>query len=155
MQTRFILPLLLTLSGLALAGCTSAPAPAAGTGSVPSAQITAIKGQFPVLKRGMSADDVRQKLGNPAEILPMESPTGKAEVWVYNFEKTVSTSQIASSTRDVPAFGAPLSLTIMTSVPEPVYTLKEDKAVITLSLLMFNHHLAAQKAKVENSSDYK
>ena len=155
MPTRSLLPFLLALAGLGLAGCTSTPATADRPTSLPAARITAVKGQFPVLTRGMSGTVVREKLGAPAEVEPMASPEGKAEVWVYHFGKTVGMTQVASSTRDIPAFGASLSLTALTSVPEPVYTLKEEKAMITLSLLMFNGQLEAQKARVEEGADYK
>ncbi len=155
MPTRSLFPLLLTLTGLCLAGCTSTPATADAPHALPAAKITAIKGQFPVLNRGMSGAVIRQKLGAPAEIDPMDAPTGKAEVWVYHFEKTVGMTEVATSTHDVPAFGAPLTLAGISMVPEPVYTMKEEKAMITLSLLLFNDQLVAQKARVEDGADYK
>lgn len=153
MLTRSLVLVVLTLSSGWLAGCSSSPA-TAGAGSARSAQITAVKGLFPVLAKGMTAEVIRQKLGHPADIEPMNSPEGKAEVWVYHFEKTVDMTQVASSTKGVPAFGAPLSLTATMMVQEPVYTMKEEKAVITLSLLMFNGRLEAQKAKVEDDRKY-
>lgn len=147
----FFIPLL-ALSLLCLAGCTSAPATAE---SSHAGKLTAISGQFPVLEKGMSGEIVRQKLGNPAETQPMDSPEGKAEVWIYYIEKTVGMTQVATSTRGVPAFTVTPGGVDTTTVQMPVYTLREDKAVVTLSLLMFNNHLAALKAKVEDSSDYK
>ena len=153
MLTRSLALLVFTLTCCWLGGCTSAPA-TAETGPARPKSITAIDGLFPTLEKGMSGAIIREKLGNPAQINPMESPEGKAEVWVYHFEKTVGMTQIASGTRNVPAFGAALSIQTETMVAEPVYTMAAQKAVVTLSLLMFNDHLAAQKAQVENSPTY-
>ena len=148
---RFSVLLVLVVSG-GLAGCTG-PATTGAAANHP-AQMTAIKGLFPVLEKDMPAAVVRQKLGPPAEITPMNAPMGKAEVWVYHFEKNIGMAQVATSTRDVPAFTMGLTGAAMTTVQEPVYTLAAQKSMVTLSLLMFNDRLAAQKAKVENRLDY-
>jgi hypothetical protein len=131
-----------------LAGCATAPAPAK------SAQITDIKGLFPKLEKDMSADVIRQKLGAPAEIKPMDAPAGKAEVWVYHFEKSVGMTQVATGTVDVPTFSTGISGSITSSAPVLTYSMAEKKSMVTLSLLMFNGRLAAQKAMVENRLDY-
>ena len=142
--------LALTLSLGGLTGCSS-PSATTSAGSAQSAQITAIKGLFPVLTQGMTGKVVRQKLGNPAEIEPMESSTGKAEVWVYHFEKSVGMTQVATGTRDVQTYAG--TSTIMLA-PELVYSPVEQKSLVTLRLLMFNDRLEAQKALVESSSKY-
>jgi outer membrane protein assembly factor BamE (lipoprotein component of BamABCDE complex) len=67
-----------------LAGCVnppSSPAPA-NAGAGPTA---AAADDHPerALKKGMTADQVRQIMGAPVEIKPKPAPTGTAEVWVY------------------------------------------------------------------------
>jgi len=96
----------------------------------------------------MTADVVRQKLGQPVEIQPMPSPQGKAEVWIYKFEKKMGTAQVATSTRDVQVMGMSFGTPVMTTVKEPVYSIVEKRAPVTLSLLMFNGLLEVQKAEV-------
>ena len=155
MLTRSLAFLALALSLCELSGCSSPPA-TTGAGPDQSAKITAIKGLFPVLAAGMTSEVVRKKLGKPAEIEPMESPKGKAEVWVYHFEKSVGMTQVATGTRDIPAFG--ISATGpggATTVQEMVYTPVEQKSLVTLRLLMFNSRLTAQKALVEDSLKYR
>jgi hypothetical protein len=148
MPTRFLVLLVLIFSCL-LAGCGSPPA-TAGT----DPRLTAVAGLFPVLKLGMSTEVIRQKLGAPAAINPMASPTGKAEVWVYYFEKNVGMAQVATSTIDVPTFGLGASGPGMTTAPEEVYSLAEKQALVTLSLLIYNDRLAAQKAGVVTHLKY-
>jgi len=133
-----------------LAGCATAPADA----PVKAAQITDIKGLFPKLEKDMSAEVVRQKLGAPAEIKPMDAPTGKAEVWIYHFEKSVGMTQVATGTVDIPTFGTGMTGAVTTSAPALTYSMADKKSVVTLSLLMFNDRLTAQKAMVESRLDY-
>lgn len=155
MLSRSLTLLAFALSLGGFSGCSSPPA-TDGADSAQSAQITAIKGLFPVLTVGMTSEAVRRKLGKPAEIEPMESPKGKAEVWVYHFEQSVGMTQVATGTRDIPAFG--ISATGpggTTTVQEMVYTPVEQMSLVTLRLLMFNGRLTAQKAQVENSLKYR
>lgn len=152
MPSRSFALLALTITGL-LVAC-SGPSTTAGARSATPAQITTVKGLFPALEKDMSTDVIRQKLGPPAEIQPMASPEGKAEVWVYHFEKSVGMTQVATGTRDVPAMGLGMAGPVTTTVQEQTYSMAETRSMVTLSLLMFNGRLAAQKAKVENRVDY-
>ena len=148
MLTRLLVVLALAFSGL-LTGCSSPPATADA-----DTRLTAVAGLFPVLKMGMSTEVIRQKLGAPAAINPMASPTGKAEVWVYYFDKNVGMAQVATSTIDVPTFGLGPGGPRTTTAPEEVYSLAEKHATVTLSLLIFNDRLAAQKAGVVTHLKY-
>ena len=154
MRARFIVSLLFTLPSFWLAGCAIPPA-TVKVGQLGRDQITAVKGMFPVLEKGMTSEVLRQKLGPPAEITPMESPGGKAEVWVYHFEESAGMSQVATGVRMVPTFSMGLGGPITVMTTESVFTMVEKKSVVTLSLLLFNDRLEAQKAKVETVSDYK
>jgi hypothetical protein len=147
------------LAGTALficlqAGCANTPATAdkAEPKSVPA---TAENAQFPELKAGMPAALVRKALGEPREVKPMESTVGKAEVWVYNINKTVGTTQVVTGVKDTPAFTATWGgQTGTVSVPEQIYSTADKKADIVLSLLMINGKLIAQTSSVKNYLDY-
>ncbi len=152
MFPRFPTFLALTLS-FALAGC-STPLATSGTDSGKSPHLTDLKGLFPVLEKGMSAEVVRKDLGAPAEIQPMASPDGHAEVWVYHFEKNVGMTQVSTGTRDIPTFSTGMSGPGTTTVQQQTYSMATKKSVVTLSLLMFNGQLAAQKAMVEDRLEY-
>lgn len=70
---------------LALTACTNIP-----TDTGRASRVTIINGDFPVLTQGMTTAEVRQRLGEPAEIQPMASPVeATAEVWVYYLEKSL------------------------------------------------------------------
>jgi hypothetical protein len=152
MNSRPVALVIIAVSCHWLAGCSSQ---AVGASSPAANQSAAPKHDFPVLEKGMTTGVIRQKLGDPAEIKPMDAPGGKAEIWVYHIENTVGVTQVASGTRDVPAFSMGLSGPITIMVPEPVYTMVEKTSMVTLSLLVFNDRLAAQRIQVENHTDYK
>ena len=102
----------------------------------------------------MTAEEVRAQLGDPFEIRPMESAVGKSEVWVFHIERTVNTTQVATSTKDVPAYALSTTDTL-TTVPEMVYSLADKKAVTILSLLMINGRLIAQTSASGERIEYK
>ena len=104
----------------------------------------------------MTAEIIRQKLGEPAEIQPMPDSSGnKIEVWIYNFKKELGMQQVAAGTREVSIMSMSSTQGVgMATVKEPVYTMAEKRADITLSLLMFNGRLEVQKAKVEETIDH-
>lgn len=134
-------------------GCANAPATAKD--DAPKAASTAVaKNPFPELKVGMTADQIRAKLGDPVEVRPMESKTGKAEVWTFHLERTVNTTQVATSTRDVPAF-ALNTVDKLTTYPDMVYSLADQTAVTILSLLMVDGRLIAQTSATGQRTEYK
>lgn len=141
MPARFILLLVLPLFWLV--GCSSVPGDGARSGSV-----TVITGDLPVLVNGMSAAEVRQMLGEPAEIKPMESAAGKAEVWLYHLEKYLGRTELVTFVNR-PAPGASFESDPSTMIPEPVTTWVDHKLRVTLRLLMFNGRLTSQTARSE------
>jgi len=78
MPSRYVL--LLSLPLLWLAGC------ATGVEAGRFSHVTVITGDFPVLETGMTLEEVRQKLGDPAEILPAKPAERNAAVWIYYLE---------------------------------------------------------------------
>jgi hypothetical protein len=157
MLTRSLSFVFLTASLCWLAGCASPTAPATGVTGAQSTGPTdpdPAAMPFPKLEKGMTAAVIRQKLGAPVEIQPMASREGKAEVWIYKFEKNLGMTQVAAGTREMQVMTVGSGGVGMTGVQDPVYTLAEKKSEITLSLLMFNDRLEVQKAKVESTLEH-
>jgi outer membrane protein assembly factor BamE (lipoprotein component of BamABCDE complex) len=99
------------------------------------------------LKKGMSAREVEQLLGKPAEIKPMNAPSGKAEVWIYRERKGEVSKQIQVGSKPI---------TIMVKGPdgvdrqqviseEIIYKMQNDITEETLSLLIFNGQFIEKK----------
>jgi len=146
MPARFIIILLLLLLLLlGLGGCASAPA---GRGTASSRQVTVIHGDFPVIANGMSADEVRQKLGAPAEIRQGKSNERDFEVWVYYLEKFLGKTEVVSFVNR-PAMSGTFANDPFAMVPEPVYTMVDHKLLVTLRLVMLNGRLVSQTVKNE------
>jgi len=156
MFTRFTSFFLVILSCTWFAGCSSptGPAPRAPTAQSNAAPASDGEMPFPKLEQGMTANAIREKLGNPAQIQPVTSPEGKAEIWVYKFVKSLGMTQVAAGTRESPQMSVGAGGAGMITVQEPIYTLAEKKSEVTLSLLMFNGRLQSQKALVENTLEH-
>lgn len=158
---RFPPSVVLIVSCSWFAGCSS-PAttvtenhPATGAAAPKVAATSDSDMPFPKLEKGTTAEVVREKLGAPAEIQSTPSPKGKAEIWIYHYEKDLGTVQVAAGTREVQVvgMGSLTSSAGTVAAQETVYAPAAKKQEITLSLLMFNDHLAVQKAKVEEIID--
>ena len=157
MRTTQLLSLVLIAAFGGFAGCAS-PTPATEKTAAPAtptkSPATAAEMPFPKLEKGTSAAVIREKLGTPAEVQPMPSPEGKAEVWIYKYTQAAGMAQVAAGTRDTQVMATPTPGAGLITVKEPVYTMVPKTAHITLSLLMFNDLLQVQKAAVEETVDY-
>lgn len=126
-----------------LASCTVAPD---GTPIGRTGRITIVHGDFPVLSEGISSADVRAQLGEPAEITPAPSVAGHSEVWVYHLEKYLGQTQVVTHLAERGS-GGPLGGEPLAGISEPVYTLVDEKIVVTLHLLFRNGQLVYQVAR--------
>jgi outer membrane protein assembly factor BamE (lipoprotein component of BamABCDE complex) len=140
-----------------LAGCVnppSSPAPA-NAGSGPAA---AAAGDHPerTLKKGMTADQVRQIMGAPAEIKPKPAPTGKAEVWVYR-------RTVLGPPQQVQVGVQPITVTVQdpdgvtrqkTLREDPIYRQAHDKITETILLLMFDNQLVEQGVTSQKQQEF-
>lgn len=144
MSARIII--LLSLSLCWLAGCAISPA---GAEANRSGHPTLITGDFPVLANGMSAEEIRLKLGDPAEIRPMNRTEGNAEIWVYYFEKYLGRTEILTYVNRPALAGSSYANDPAGMVSEPVSTMVDQKVLVTVNLLMFNGRLVSQAAKSE------
>jgi hypothetical protein len=143
---------------LAIAG--SAPTLSASGkegGSVLPKMMQATSGPERELKQGMKADVVTRIMGAPAEISPMESPSGRAEVWVYRTVTKETTSQIDMT---------PPPMTVMvkgadgverpeTTTSPTILRIEARKTVRTTSLLMFNGALLNMKISEQEQREYR
>ena len=150
MTSRSLL-ILSSLPLLCLAGCAGLPATSEADGSR-YGHVTVITGDLPVLERGMSVEAVRQKLGEPAEIKPMQAEEN-AEVWIYYLEKFVGQTQVISDVNR-PSFSGASATNPSGMISEPFYTMANQKLVVTLRLLIYNGRLVAHTAKSEQRIEF-
>jgi hypothetical protein len=142
-----------------LVSCTNVPSPTApvGTGAGSGPTATAISdGPERALQNGMTADEVKHIMGEPAEIKPMESPTGKAEVWVYHrtvFGR-VEQVQVGSEVIKDSTSGSDGMVHTGTIAEVPIYKQAVHKDLETISLLMFDGKFISQKLTVEKRLEY-
>ena len=149
-----ILPLVLTTAWLA--GCgTAAGSDTPSSTAAASAKSAASDMPFPKLETGTTAEVILQKLGKPVEIQPMPSPEGKAEVWIYKYEKSLGMVQVVGGTTERQVMSPTMGGVGTTTVQEPIFTMAEKTQHITLSLLLFNGRLQVQKAAVEETIDHR
>ena len=91
------------------------------------------------LKKQMTESEVKEVLGTPTEIRPMESlpaDQGHAEIWTYKRTSTTNVNQVATKMVDKPYWN-PLSGTTET-ISEPTYELQYEKSDELLELLFLN-----------------
>jgi outer membrane protein assembly factor BamE (lipoprotein component of BamABCDE complex) len=116
-----------------LSGCaTTEPAGTEGGAAQPAASTQDAPEH--ALKPGMTAEAVRNIMGEPAEIKAMQVQTGKAETWIYHRTSTGVTQQN----------------TLGTQVVQQVDTVDQ-----TISLLMFNDRLMSQTQSSKHQLEYK
>ena len=143
-----------------LVSCTNVPSATApvGTGAGSGPTATAISdGPERALQNGMTADEVKHIMGEPAEIKPMESPTGKAEVWVYHRTVIVHVEQVQVGSqviKDSTSSGTDNVVHTSTLAEIPIYKQAIHKDLETISLLMFDGKFLSQKWTVEKRLEY-
>jgi hypothetical protein len=141
--------MLFALALFGLTACTSIPADTGRAG-----RVTIINGDFPVLTSGMTTAEVRQRLGEPAEIQPMTSPAeASAEVWVYYLEKSLGRSTVVTGLTGGLSNGS-LAGDYHRSGLAPDYIMAERKLLVTLRLLMVNGQISAHTIKSEERMEF-
>lgn len=141
-----------------LAGCSSMPPPSpAKDASAGSTVAAAGNGPERTLQKGMTAEAVKRIMGEPAEIKPMQSAAGKAEVWVYQRTSSMPVQQVQVSTRstDITTIGSDGQAHVTQSIGEPVFAQQIQIVDETISLLMFDGKYVEQKQSVEKRLEYK
>ena len=98
------------------------------------------------IAKGMSAEEVIRRIGKPAEIQPLKTAEGHAEVWVYHRIAGQKTVQSATSTRQIPVPAASGETRL---IDEPVFSLEQITFEESISLLMYDGKLVEWKKSVE------
>ena len=133
---------------LGLAACTSVPTDTGRAG-----RVTTITGDFPTLAPGMTTTEIRQRLGEPAEIQPMAAAGAAAEVWVYYLEKSLGRTAVLTGMTGAMSSGS-LSGDYGSSGLAPDYVMAERWLVVTLRLLMVDGQLSAHTATSEERMEF-
>ena len=134
---------------IGLTACTSIPTDTGRAG-----RITIITGDFPVLTPGMTTAEVRQRIGEPAEIQPMTSPAeASAEVWVYYLEKSLGRAAVVTGLTGGLSNGS-LAGDFYRSSLAPDYVMAERKLLVTLRLLMINGQISAHTVRSEERMEF-
>ena len=106
----------------------------------------------------MTAEQGVAAVGQPLEKRPMKVPEGstdKAETWIYRQEIGKRAVQVASGTREVPAYtGAGMGNAALGNTTEIVYSTKTVTDYRVTSLLMVNGQLVLARQTYEHSDRY-
>lgn len=138
---RATLFLLIAVGFTAACSAPSSPAPVAGRPkAVANESVSDSSNPVRVLRKGLSADEVKSLLGDPKQIKPYVAEGITSEIWVYERIVPGPTRQVPTGTREVP-FIDPISGT-MRMLQEPIYENEVISIVETTQLLMFAGRLA-------------
>ena len=104
----------------------------------------------------MSADTIRDLIGEPVEIKVLESDGAKAESWIYRRKIGTEITQEAVLTEQVPAYVGPgygdKNNTDLITVP--VYRFKRTTATQVTALLMVDGTLSLARQWIERDTVY-
>jgi hypothetical protein len=140
---------------LLLAGCSSASvtdARPAGATQSGGPQNGVSDQALAALQKGMTTEQVRNLLGQPAEIKPFKTGEIGAYVWTYRRSLNSGVRQVTTGMREVPYID-PLTGATRT-MREPVYSNEIIVIHETVELLMFQDRLAEWKRSRTNERIY-
>jgi hypothetical protein len=125
---------------LSLAGCaTPDPHPSSTTAQT---AVTPIAPSPKALNQGMTAEEVIQRIGRPAEIRKIKADI-PAEVWIYYRDLGSEYTMIASTTHSIPIQN--FATGTMTSTPELDFRPERIDTTQHTELLMINGKLTSYK----------
>ncbi len=136
-------------------GCTHATgmaeagrSPTVAQGSMESADATPPR----VIAKGMEGEEIVRRIGKPSEIRPVDTPDGRAEIWVYRRnagqDTTLSATTVSQRLVIHPLTGAHFT------VPEPSYSTERRELLETTNLLLYEGKLAEWTRTVEAKRSY-
>jgi hypothetical protein len=137
----------------------SATPPAGASPAAPAAKSPTPPADNPesALKQDMSADQVRQIMGEPKEVNPMKAPSGKAEVWVFR--------RLVNERMDrIPVASIPIMVTVVSADGKAhqqqtgettQYGDVRIATEVTVELLMFNDHYVTHKVSTREVKSYR
>jgi hypothetical protein len=158
MSLRPITLLSTTLIAL-IAGCTDTATKAPDAGATPGAVSTmpAASGPETSLKRGMTPEEVKAIMGDPAETKPMKSAVGKAEIWVYHRTTRGQVRQVQVGTNSTPITTTSSSgqTSVLQTIDEPIFQQQTEIIDETIYLLMFDGRYQQLNRTVHNHFEYR
>jgi hypothetical protein len=96
----------------------------------------------PVIEKGMSHEMIVQLLGQPDEVNPLKTETGKAETWIYRRKVGQTVHQTANTQAFIPAMtGFTAGGVTIGKALVPDYRLKHVEAFQVTALLMVDGKL--------------
>jgi outer membrane protein assembly factor BamE (lipoprotein component of BamABCDE complex) len=141
-----------------LAGCATPPpsSSAAGGKTAAVAPATEPAGPESALKRGMTPEEVKAIMGEPAEIKPMKSPAGAAEIWVYLRRSQGRTQQIMVGTKSTPMMTTNSNGDLVTTqtIEEPILRQQIEIIDETVSLLIFEGRYTEQNRTIQKHLEF-
>jgi len=104
-------------------------------------------GPVATLKRGMSADEVRQIMDRPIEIKPMAAPTGKAEIWIFKrkFDERIELVQVGTQPVMTTLYGPDGRPSIQTTAGDARYATVHYATEETIQLLLYDGRFVSGK----------
>jgi hypothetical protein len=145
MPARFLVLVALVLPWLS--GCQVPSAPGG------SHRTTVITGDIPSLTAGMTAAEVRQRFGAPAEIQPMNAAGASAEVWIYYLEKSLGRTAVLTGMTGMLSSDS-LAGDSSRSGLAPDYLMAERRLLITLRVLLVGGRVSAHTAQSEERMEF-
>jgi hypothetical protein len=134
--------LFLTALTILVCGCSTGPQSTATASDPKPAQH--------VITRGMTADEVRKLVGEPAEIKKVAETPG-TEIWIYTRRISINTQLNAVTTHQVPTT-SPMTGTYY--IPEPDFHVENTEVEEITELLFYNAQLLEWKHHTRDSSSY-
>lgn len=112
----------------------------------------------PVLDKGMAAADIIKQAGKPLDVVPIESPEGKAEKWLYRrkLKETTSSAAIAPNAPSMMSSQMPndANSSFQIHVPVAQYRLQRVTIYQVTALLMINDRLEVAKQWTERTETF-
>ena len=145
---------LLLGAGLALSFClpNSAVRAAENAKTAVAVKDEAKKTTRPTVSIGMSAAEVRELIGQPAQVKPYKKGEVRAEIWCYSYDQSTGVRLVSTGMRDVPFYN--FRIGAMDTYKEPIYGQERLVLVETTELLMVDGVLASAKRYREQQRNY-
>jgi outer membrane protein assembly factor BamE (lipoprotein component of BamABCDE complex) len=101
------------------------------------------------LRKGMMAQDVKERWGEPASVEPFSAADGKSAVWTYYYTVSSQTTQVVTSTENQLTYCGPAEG--VQNVPHLVYGLKRSEVRLVVKLLLYDGTLVSWKKSMERN----
>ncbi|MCB1121514.1 MAG: hypothetical protein KJT03_08195 [Verrucomicrobiae bacterium] len=104
------------------------------------------------LRKGMSAAEVKELLGEPLKVVRTEGQNKVLETWTYEDTKEIQ-RQVQAGTREVP-YTNPITRET-TTITEAITTIKTDRITLVTDLFIIDGILTGWKETTHESVDFR